>query len=192
MPGALRWVNQRDAPTCEVPEGSWGSSLTHTRRHNGLFSGFEFGFWTEAFWPFRSALPHQLCKDSTFLFWACELSVRRKGPEPPHAEAGRGQVTENSGRFWLKCLVAQLCLILCDLMDCSLPGSSAHGILQARILEWVVISFSRGSFQPKDQTRISYIAGRFFTIWATNLIWKIALKDLILYFYIHFIFNSTL
>ena len=45
----------------------------------------------------------------------------------------------------VKSEVAQLCPILCDLADCSLPGSSVHGILQARILEWVAISFSRGS-----------------------------------------------
>ena len=55
----------------------------------------------------------------------------------------------------------------CDLMDCSLPGSSVHGILQARILEWIAILFSRGSSQPRDQTWVSLIAGRFFTIWAT-------------------------
>ena len=46
--------------------------------------------------------------------------------------------------------VAQLCPTLCDPMDCSLSGSSVHGILQARILERVVISFSRGSSQPRD------------------------------------------
>ena len=51
-------------------------------------------------------------------------------------------------------------------MDCSLPGSSVHGILQARILEWIAISFSRGSSWPRDQTQISCIAGRFFAIWA--------------------------
>ena len=45
---------------------------------------------------------------------------------------------------------AQSCLTLCDLMDCSLPGSSFHGIFQARVLEWVAISFSRGSSQPRD------------------------------------------
>ena len=48
-------------------------------------------------------------------------------------------------------------------MDCSLPGFSVHVILQARILDWFAISFSRGSSQPKDRTWISYIAGRFFT-----------------------------
>ena len=53
-------------------------------------------------------------------------------------------------------------------LDCSPPVSSVHGILQARILEWVAISFSRGSSRPRDQTPVSCIAGRFFTIWATR------------------------
>ena len=48
-------------------------------------------------------------------------------------------------------------------MDCSLPGSSVHGILQARTLEWVAISFSRGSSQPRDQIQVSCLGGRFFT-----------------------------
>ena len=54
----------------------------------------------------------------------------------------------------------------CNPMDCSLPGSSVHGILQARILEWIAISFSRGYFWPGNQTPVSCIAGRFFTDWA--------------------------
>ena len=55
---------------------------------------------------------------------------------------------------------------LFDPMDCSLPGSSVHGILQARILEWVSMPFSRGSSRPRDQSQLSHVAGRFFTIWA--------------------------
>ena len=69
---------------------------------------------------------------------------------------------------WYIKLVAQSCLTLCDPMDCSPPGFSVHGILQARILEWVAICFSRGSSWPRDQTQVSCIAGRFFTIWATR------------------------
>ena len=61
-------------------------------------------------------------------------------------------------------LVAKSCLSLCDPMDCSLPGSSALGILQPRILEWVAISFSRGSFQPRDQTPVSRIVGGCFAV----------------------------
>ena len=59
-------------------------------------------------------------------------------------------------------------LTLCDRMDCSLPGCSAHGILQARILQWVAITFSRGSSRPRDQTQVSRIGGRHFNLWATR------------------------
>ena len=53
-------------------------------------------------------------------------------------------------------------------MDCSLPGSSVHGIFQARVLEWVAISFSRGSSGPRDRSRVFCIVGRCFIIWATR------------------------
>ena len=71
--------------------------------------------------------------------------------------------------FWgpLCVLGTQLCLTLCNTMDWSPPGSSVHGILQSRILEWVAISFSRGSSWPRDWTQVSRIAGRFLTIWVT-------------------------
>ena len=67
------------------------------------------------------------------------------------------------------CLAAQSWLTLCCILDCSRPGSSVHGILQARILEQVAISFSRRSSQPRQRTRVSCvscIADRFFTCWA--------------------------
>ena len=66
------------------------------------------------------------------------------------------------------CLVAQSCLTLCDPMDCSPPGSSVHGILQARIPEWVAIAFPRGSSGPRDQTQVSHVAGRLLTVWGTG------------------------
>ena len=68
----------------------------------------------------------------------------------------------------LKVLVTQSCPTLCDPMNCSSPGSSVHGNLQARILEWVAIPFSRGSSPPRDQSRVSCITGRFFSVWATR------------------------
>ena len=65
----------------------------------------------------------------------------------------------------------QLCLTLCDPVDCDSPGSSVHGILQARILEWVAMPSSRGSSRPRDRTCVSYVSriGRqvFFTTSAT-------------------------
>ena len=64
--------------------------------------------------------------------------------------------------------VAQLCPTLCDPVDCSLPGSSVHWIFQAIVLEWIAISFSRGSSQPRDRTWVSCIVDRRFTVWATR------------------------
>ena len=64
--------------------------------------------------------------------------------------------------------VAQLCPTLRDPMDSSLPGSSVHGILQAIVLEWIAIPFSRGSSWPGDRTQVSHIVDRRFTIWATR------------------------
>ena len=71
--------------------------------------------------------------------------------------------------IWSGMLVAQLCPTLC-FADCSFPGSSVHGIFQARTLEWLAIPFSRGSSQTRNWIRVSCIAGRFFTVWATGII----------------------
>ena len=84
------------------------------------------------------------------------------------------------GRWWLRTVrfglgtwgppcVCVSCSVLSDsLWPHGLKGSSVHEILQARILDWVAIPFSRGSSQPKDRTQVSCITGRFFTIWATR------------------------
>ena len=66
------------------------------------------------------------------------------------------------------CLVAKFCQVFCNPVDCSQSSSSIHGISQARILEQVAIPFSRGSSLPTDRTRVSCIAGRFFTFSATR------------------------
>ena len=87
-------------------------------------------------------------------------------------------VRENSS-FWCLffklcccCLVAQSCPTLCGPMDCSPPGSSVHGILQARRLEWVAISFSKGSSRPRDWTRASHTTDWFFTVWTKMVMFK--------------------
>ena len=89
----------------------------------------------------------------------------------------RGSLAPSFGimEFWVtllrhsyRVLVAQSCPTLCNPMDCSPPGSSIHGILQARVLEWAAIPFSGGSSPPRDRTPISCIASGFFAIWATR------------------------
>ena len=82
--------------------------------------------------------------------------------------------------------VTQSCPTLCNPVDCSPPGSSIHGIFQARILEWVAISFSRGSSRPRDRTEVSRIAGRCFNLWATReaLSWVIWAMYVILFLFL--------
>ena len=75
------------------------------------------------------------------------------------ATAIREEKKKGGNPNWrVKVLVAQSCLTLCDPMDCSPPGFSVHGLLQARILEWIAIPFSRGSSWHKDQTQVSCFA----------------------------------
>ena len=107
------------------------------------------------------------------MLWKCCTQYASKfGKLSSGHRTGKGQFSFQSQRrampnnvlsVKMKVLVAQLFLTLCNPMDCSPPGSSVHGILQARTLEWVAIPFSRGSSQPRDQTHFSCIAGRIFT-----------------------------
>ena len=92
-------------------------------------------------------------------------------PGLPRLWDSPGKNTGVSCHFLLQCMkvkseskVAQLCPALCNPIDCSLPGSSLYGILQARVLEWVAISFSRGSSRPRYLTRVSCIPGRRFNL----------------------------
>ena len=89
--------------------------------------------------------------------------------EVPYYEGSQNVIERNlmGEQRYVKVLVPQSCLTLCESVDCSLPGSSVHVILQARILEWVAIPFSRGSSRPRDWTWVSSTAGRFYTLWAS-------------------------
>ena len=118
--------------------------------------------------------------DSKTLFSPGSLDIPYQGskteilftPSPIHPkmtaagglEGGDPKAWTSHYKYWSE--VTQSCPTLCDPVDCIPPGSSVHGILQARILEWVAISFSRGSSQPRDRTQVSCIAGRHFTLWA--------------------------
>ena len=108
-------------------------------------------------------IPHQ---------YACALIARTCDYVTLHATFYWSHLVDNYFASCLICypsvLVAQSCQTLCSPMDCSLPGSSVHGILQARIPEWVTILFSRVSSQPRDRTWVSHIAGSFFVSWATR------------------------
>ena len=111
---------------------------------------------------------------SLILSQGSQCSLVKCLAERQQAVSGRGRI--GTWIFWLvfsplplvlaKSL--QLCLTLCDPMDCSPLGSSVHGIFQARILEWVAVSFSRWSPWPRDRTWVSCTAGRVFTNWATR------------------------
>ena len=76
------------------------------------------------------------------------------------------------------CCAVLSCVWFCDILDCRLPGSSVHGIFHARTLEWVAISFSRGSSQPKDQTRVSCIGRQARYHWATGKVLSLILRKL--------------
>ena len=105
---------------------------------------------------------------SLWIRMALVISTNKRCCSFPQPCTLRGLRTEKVGcwpqRAENESEVAQSCPTLSDHMDCSPPGSSIHGILQARVLEWVAISFSRGSSQPRDRTRVSYIVGRCFTV----------------------------
>ena len=125
--------------------------------------------------------PFSICLTTPFLFYQCALLCH--SPQKPFWYYPRqdvlkviwcplmvGVVYKLSVVFQMGYMSSYLrkCLTLCDPMDCSLPCSSIHGIFQARVLEWVSISFSRVSSQARDWTQVSCIVGRRFTIWATR------------------------
>ena len=96
-----------------------------------------------------------------------------------HKQSRRTRKRKTNLKTWSESKVAQSCPTLCDPVDCTLPGSSVHGIFQTIVLEWIAISFSRGSSQTRDWTRVSLIVDRHFTIWATREVkYEESLKDL--------------
>jgi len=95
--------------------------------------------------------------------------------------------------LWVKVLVVESCLALCNPMDYSPPGFSFHGILQARLLVWVAIPFSMGSSRPRGQAWVSCITGRFSTTWATREApWSTHVCVLVTQSYLCFRFSSFL
>ena len=131
-------------------------------------------------WPFKKA---------NFLAWnhstILQVEFVPLAEVPPRKQSIQFNITNMHiplvYSWWLSVLVTQSCPTLCNPVDSSSPVSSVHGILQARMLEWVAILFSRVSSWPRGQTRVSCIAGRFFTSWATReallTLWKCAITQ---------------
>ena len=140
------------------------------------------GFSRQEYWsalPFSSPVDHVLSDLSTMTrpYWVALHGMAHRFIEyvtqPPLIKVSMIACCKHKEFLTWK-LVAQSCLILCDPMDCSPPGSPDHGILQARILEWVAIPSSRGSSWPSDWPLVSCIADGSVTIWATREAWRIS------------------
>ena len=125
--------------------------------------------------PDAVTAPHN--RNPMNMLWKSDSSINSV-TNIPWAQKGRSIAYSEYWELKVKVSVAQPWPILCNPMDCSPPGSSVHGILQARALEWVAIPFSRGSSQLKDQTWVFCISGRLFTIWTTREAhWELALLN---------------
>ena len=121
---------------------------------------------TCGYWDWRMAFSFQCIAILIATHARRETQTRRMDLGTQQGKERGGQI-ERPALTYVHCC-AKSCPTHCDPVDCSPPGSSVHGVLQARILEWVAISFSRGSSQPRDQAEVSCLAGRFFTLWATG------------------------
>ena len=135
-----------------------------------MWASQTLSFWLLIFFCVTCSLSHLLTLNQKFFFSASYFSLfsflldRDKSVKATEENFERKKTEINGIPHLAVCLVTQSCPTLCDPMDCSLPGSSVHRILQAGILECIGISFSRGYPQHRDQTRFSCIADRFFTV----------------------------
>ena len=148
-------------PLCLLPLSSslWVSAFVHAQSCPALWS-MDCSLSGSSVYGIHQAR----ILESTVILLPGDLPDPRTEPVSP-ALAGGFFTSEQSGKLSsaLKVKVTQSCLTVWDPMD-----YTVHGILQARILEWVAFPFSRGSSQPRDQTQVSRIAGGFFTRWATK------------------------
>ena len=143
----------------------WVSAASHPRSHKAVIDPHSRGF---------SVVIHMPCVCRQSQGAEAQIRAAGQGKKIPGPAGSRGKWVASASVHDLPCPpqagarkkerkkdneVAQSCPTLCDPMDCSPPGSSVHGILQARILEWVAIRFSRGSFPPRDRSWVSCTAG---------------------------------
>ena len=147
------------SPVSPSPPGSSVRGINQAR----ILKWVAISFFRASSWP----------KNQTHISCTAGRFFTAKPPGKPHYSMPHAMHTALYVYVYVsyECMLAQLlesCVTPCDPMDCSPPGSSIHRILQARILEWVAISFSRGSSWPRDWTWVSHIAGRCFNLWATR------------------------
>ena len=125
--------------------------------------------WISGEMPLSSSSPDQSPSQKWSLLWLLrEFVLLSWGHKIRHDLSTEKQGTQVFYFALCESEVTQSCLTPWDPMDCSLSGSSVHRIFQARVLEWVAISFSRGSSRPRDWTQVSHTVGRRFTVWATG------------------------
>ena len=145
-----------------VPSLGWEDPLEKEMTAHSSILTWEIP-WTEEPGRLQSmgsqGVRHNIATKQQLIFKYCLITYRFKHENFRTLK----KLCYNSGHGGGGGLVTQSCLILCDPMDCKPPGSYLHGTFQARTLKWVAISFSRGSSQPRNQTHISCIAGRFLT-----------------------------
>ena len=146
------------ASSLRILNGSAGILSPWGRKESDMTEWLHFHFSLSAEIPslplalFIVMLPKQLIEH-------CESTILQFRKEKLY----QSRLSEGTrGYFESESEVSQSCPTLCDPTDCSLPGFSVHGIFQARVLEWVAISFSRGSSRPRDWTWVSQIVGRCF------------------------------
>ena len=140
--------------------GAWWAAVHEVTKSRTQLSDFTFTFHFHA-------LEKDMVTHSSVLAWR----IPGIGEPGGLSSMGSHRVRHNWSDLAaerVKVKVPQSCLTLCDPMDCSRPGSSIHGILQARTLDWVAVPFSRGFSQPRNRTQVSFVAVRFFTISATR------------------------
>ena len=147
-----------------MDRGAWRAAAHMVERSQSRLNDFRFHF---DFAPMILSLSYSCYlgfkkSQSTLDSW---LIKKKRLFQSIHCAFG-GQLTKSAK--WKEVKITHSCWILCDPMDCSPPDSSVHGILQARMLEWVAIPFSMRFSPPGDQTRVSCIAGRFFIVWVTR------------------------
>ena len=139
----------------------------HQRANDGIPRGGPLSFLQ----PPRQSETAPASAPSKERFWRMDYSSQNKNQIWPPLKGPLGLwvgLALPSSSPKVKVLVTQSCLTFCNPVDCSPPGSSVHGILQARIREWVAMPFCRGSSPPRDRTRVAHTAGRFLPVWATR------------------------